>query len=210
MGDWNGDGVDTPGLYRRSDGYVYLRNTNTQGIADISFYFGNPSDIPIAGDFDGDGFDTVGIYRPSNQRFYIINRLGSGDTGLGAADYEFPFGNPGDQPIVADPDGDGIDTVGIYRPSNGLVSFVSGETDPFSYGAPGDTAILGAWEGGNVDTIGLFRGRSNMFFLRSSNTTGAADHAFSYGAAGFAPVSGFFGDLPGGSDPPSPSLCPVS
>jgi len=210
VGDWNGDGVDTPGLYRRSDGYVYLRNTNTQGIADISFYFGNPSDIPIAGDFDGDGFDTVGIYRPSNQRFYIINRLGSGDTGLGAADYDYPFGNPGDQPIVADPNADGIDTVGVYRPSNGLVSFVSGETPPFLYGAPGDTAIFGAWEGGNDDTIGVFRGRSNMFFLRSSNTAGAADHAFNYGAAGFAPVSGFFGDLLGGSDPPSPSLCLVS
>ena len=35
MGDWDGDGVETPGLYRRSDGYVYLRNSNSQGIADI-------------------------------------------------------------------------------------------------------------------------------------------------------------------------------
>ena len=26
MGDWDCDGVDTPGLYRRSDGYAYLRN----------------------------------------------------------------------------------------------------------------------------------------------------------------------------------------
>ncbi|HHC07443.1 MAG TPA: hypothetical protein ENK55_01820, partial [Actinobacteria bacterium] len=33
MGDWDCDGVDTPGLYRRSDGYVYLRNSNTQGVA---------------------------------------------------------------------------------------------------------------------------------------------------------------------------------
>lgn len=209
-GDWDGDGVDTPGLYRRSDGYVYLRNSNTQGIADISFYFGNPSDIPIAGDFDGDGFDTVGIYRPSNQRFYVINRLGSGDAGLGAADYDFPFGNPGDQPIVADLDGDGIDIVGVYRPSNGLVSFVSGAPRSFSYGAPGDSAVFGAWEGEDVDTVGVFRGRSTMFFLRSSNTTGAAHHSFSFGAPGLVPVSGFFGDLPGGSDPPSPSLCPVS
>ncbi|MCJ7781057.1 MAG: hypothetical protein MUQ27_09540, partial [Acidimicrobiia bacterium] len=24
MGDWNCDGIDTPGLYRQSDGYVYL------------------------------------------------------------------------------------------------------------------------------------------------------------------------------------------
>ena len=38
-GDWNCDGVDTPGLYRQSDGFVYLRNSNTQGVADIQFFF---------------------------------------------------------------------------------------------------------------------------------------------------------------------------
>lgn len=209
MGDWNGDGVDTPGLYRRSDGYVYLRNSNTQGIADVSYYFGNPSDVPIAGDFDGDGRDTVAIYRPSNQRFYVINRLGSGDAGLGAADYDFPFGNPGDQPIVADFDGDGTDIVGIYRPSTGLVSFASPALSSFSYGAPGDHALVGAWEGGSVDTIAVQRPRSNVFFLRSSNTAGAADHVFPYGAPGFQPVSGVFGTLPGGSEPPLPDPCPA-
>ena len=31
------------------DGFVYLRNSNTQGIADIRFFFGNPGDVPIAG-----------------------------------------------------------------------------------------------------------------------------------------------------------------
>ena len=35
MGDWDCDGIDTPGLYRRSDGYAYLRNTNTQGTANV-------------------------------------------------------------------------------------------------------------------------------------------------------------------------------
>ena len=55
VGDWDCDGIDTPGLYRQSDGFVYLRNSNTQGIADIRFFFGNPGDIPMAGDFDNDG-----------------------------------------------------------------------------------------------------------------------------------------------------------
>ena len=77
-GDWNCDGIDTPGLYRRSDGYVYLRDSNTQGIADLDFFFGNPGDKPIVGDFNGDGCDTVSIYRLSEQRFYIINHLGDG------------------------------------------------------------------------------------------------------------------------------------
>jgi hypothetical protein len=107
MGDWNCDGVDTPGLYRQSDGFVYLRNSNTQGVADITFFFGNPGDVPIAGDFNADGCDTVSIYRPSNQTFYIINALGQDGGGLGAAQFSYVFGNPGDKPFVGDFNGDG-------------------------------------------------------------------------------------------------------
>ena len=72
----------------------------------------------MPGDTNGDGKDTISIYRPSEQRFYIINRLGSDGGGLGAADYFFSFGNPGDVPVVGDFDGDGIDTVGVYRSGN--------------------------------------------------------------------------------------------
>ncbi|MGB7861734.1 MAG: M15 family metallopeptidase, partial [Acidimicrobiia bacterium] len=114
MGDWDCDGVDTPGLYRRTDGYVYLRNSNNAGFGDISYFFGIPGDIPLAGDFDGDGCDTVSIYRPSEARFYIINELGSGDGGLGAADFSFLFGDHGDKPFAGDFDGDDIDTIGLH------------------------------------------------------------------------------------------------
>ena len=86
MGDWDCDGVDTPGLFRQSDAFAYLRNSNTQGIADIRFFFGNPSDIPLAGDFNGDGCDTLSLYRPSTQEFFIVNKLGENEGGLGAAD----------------------------------------------------------------------------------------------------------------------------
>jgi len=68
MGDWDCDGFDTPGMYRQSNGFAYLRNSNTQRVADVSFYFGNPNDIPLAGDFNGDGCDTVSVYRPSEGR----------------------------------------------------------------------------------------------------------------------------------------------
>jgi hypothetical protein len=85
MGDWDCDGIDTPGLYRRSDGFVYLRNSNTVGVADIPFFFGDPGDIPLAGDFNKDGCDTVSIYRPSQARIFVINELGANDGGLGAA-----------------------------------------------------------------------------------------------------------------------------
>jgi len=201
MGDWDGDGVDTPGLYRQADGYVYLRNTNTQGIADISFFFGNPGDIPLPGDFDGDGVDTVSIYRPAEARFYIINSLGSGDTGLGAAEYVVEFGSVGDQPLAADVGGTGVDVVGAYDVVNARVSFDTKPVTSFYYGSPGDQAVTAAF-GAAGDTVGVFRPSVNAFYLRSSNTAGNADVSFVYGQPGFLAVAGYFGDLPGGSTPP--------
>ena len=150
MGDWDCNDIDTPGLYRQSDGYVYLRNTNTQGTADVSFFFGDPGDVPIAGDFNGDGCDTVSIYRPSNQTFYIINKLGTKDGGLGAADYSYVFGDPGDQPFVGDYNGDGTDTPGLHRATTGLVYYRNTNTtgvahNTFIFGDPGDRFVTGDW-----------------------------------------------------------------
>jgi hypothetical protein len=183
MGDWDGDGVETPGLYRQSDGYVYLRNSNTQGVADIKFFFGNPGDVPIAGDFNGDGFDTVSIYRPSNQTFYIINKLGSGDQGLGAAEFSYVFGNPGDQPFVGDFDGDGVETAALHRESTGLVYFRNTHTQgiadaQFVFGDPGDRLVAGDWTGNGVFTPALFRPSNTTMYFRYTNTQGIADNQF--------------------------------
>ncbi|NNL47854.1 MAG: hypothetical protein HKO76_05770, partial [Acidimicrobiia bacterium] len=59
LGDWDCDGIDSPGLYRVSDGFVYLRNSNTIGTADVRFYMGEQGDRPLVGDFNGDGCDTI-------------------------------------------------------------------------------------------------------------------------------------------------------
>lgn len=207
-GDWNCDGVDTPGLYRRSDGFVYLRDTNTEGVANRSFYFGNPGDIPVAGDFDGDGCDTVSLYRPSEGRFYIINRLGAGMAGLGPADLAYYFGVPGDKPFVGDFDDDGIDEVGLHREATGLVYFrlthTQGVADvQFVYGNPGDIMLAGNWTGtSGPDTVGLFRPTNGKFHLSYSNDAGHADESFIFGNAQTVPVSGAFGSLPGGDPPP--------
>ncbi|MFQ5523988.1 MAG: M15 family metallopeptidase [Acidimicrobiia bacterium] len=200
MGDWDCDGVDTPGLYRQSDGYVYLRNSNTQGVADIRFYFGNPGDIPLAGDFDGDGCDTVSIYRPSEGRFYIINKLGSGDNGLGAAEFSFLFGDLGDKPFVGDFDGDGLDEVGLHRESTGRVYFrltlTTGVADlDFIFGNPGDLLVAGDWNGDGIDTPAIFRPSDGNWYLRLSNSSGVADHVIPFGLSdrGYLPVAGKMG-----------------
>jgi len=208
IGDWDCDEVDTPGLYRQSDGFVYLRDSNTTGVADITFFFGNPGDVPIVGDFDGDGCDTVSIYRPSEARFYIINELGQDGGGLGAADFSFIFGNPGDVPFVGDWNGNLTDTPGLRRPSDGFVHLRNTNSTgvanvSFFYGNPGDVPFAGDWNDDGVDTVGLYRPSNRTFYLRNSNSTGVANTSFAMGDPGSRPVAGDFGlNLP----PPPPPL----
>ncbi len=184
IGDWDCDGVDTPGLFRQSDAFAYLRNSNTTGIADIRFFFGDPSDVPLAGDWDGDGCDTLSIYRPGEQRFYVINKLGQNEGGLGAADFSFGFGDPGDKPVVGDWDGDGKDEVGLHRESTGFFywrnSLDTGVADgQIFFGDPGDQFVAGDWgvvDG--VDTPGVYRPPAGLVFLRHTLTQGNADSAY--------------------------------
>jgi Tol biopolymer transport system component len=201
VGDWDCDGDDTPGMHRPSDGFIYLRTSNTQGVADVSFYFGNPSDVPLAGDFNGDGCDTVSIYRPSEARFYIINELGNDDGGLGAADYSFLFGNVGDNPVVGDWDGDGVDEIGLHRESTGFFYYrntlTTGIADGhFYFGNPSDRLVSGDWGGvEGQDTPAIFRPSNTAFYFRDTLTQGIADSQFTWAGAGSAwlPVAGTFG-----------------
>ncbi|MGB7861303.1 MAG: hypothetical protein WBM90_12460, partial [Acidimicrobiia bacterium] len=50
-GDWNGDGIDTPAIFRPSEGNWYLRLANTPGYANhvISFGVGRRGFLPVAG-----------------------------------------------------------------------------------------------------------------------------------------------------------------
>ena len=81
-GDWNGDGMDTTGVFRPSNGALYLKNTNATGFADIQINYGLPGDKPVTGDWDDDGIDTIGIYR--NGTFYLrnSNTIGFADLGV--------------------------------------------------------------------------------------------------------------------------------
>jgi len=190
MGDWNGDGITTPGVYRNGD--FYLRNSNTTGFAELVFPFGIPGDIPMAGDWNGDGIDTVGIYRDG--RFFLANT-----NGAIFADAVFDLGIPGDIPIAGDWDGDGIDTVGVFRPSTGGLFLKNSNTTGFAdivlnYGLPGDRPITGDWDGDGIDTIGVYR--NGAFFLRNSNTPGFADIVFGLGVPGDVPIAGDWDGLP--------------
>ena len=177
---------DTTGVFRPSNGLLYLKNQNTTGFADVAINYGTAGDYPVAGDWDGNGTATIGIYR--NGVFYLRN-----SNTVGFADLAFAFGQPGDQPVAGDWNGDGMDTIGIYR--NGLFllrnSNSAGAPDTsFALGNPGDVGISGDWNGDAKDTTCVFRPGNGVIFLNNANTSGFADVALNYGLSGDRPVTG--------------------
>jgi len=65
VGDWDGDGRDSVGVFDPATATFYLRNTNTTGVGEVSASFGNPNDWPIIGDWNGDHIDTIGVVHRS-------------------------------------------------------------------------------------------------------------------------------------------------
>ena len=96
-GDWDGDGIDTIGLYRISSSTFFLIDDLDTG-ADTSFHFGTTFDLPMAGDWDGDGVDGVGVYRRSNQTMHLTEDLG-------ATERVFTFRSNGTLPVAGNWDG---------------------------------------------------------------------------------------------------------
>ncbi len=192
VGDWDGNGTATIGIYR--DGSFYLRNSNTLGFAEIVFPFGQPGDQPVAGDWDGDGTDTIGVFRPSTAQFLLRN-----SNSEGTADLSFFLGNPGDIGIAGDWDGNGTDTTGVFRPGNGVIFLKNANSTgiadvALNYGLAGDRPITGDWNNDGIDTIGVYRNGS--FYLRNSNTIGFAEIIFSLGNPGDMPIAGDWDDRP--------------
>ena len=193
--DWDGDGTETPGMYRPGTGFAYLTNSlpaeGTVGYGEVEFFFGLTGDQVFSGDWDGDGTDTLGIAR--NGKMYLRN---TNDTGV--ADVEFWFGNPADRAFSGDPDGDGVDGVFLYRPSSGFTYFTNdpplGDVAPTDgslfFGVPSDRFVVGDWDGDEVDTVGVFRPSETTVYLRNTNSTGIADESYKWGLGSWVPTAG--------------------
>lgn len=110
VGDWNGDGVSTIGVFRSGAWLLDADADGRQSKTDRSAKFGQAGDIPVVGDFNGDGVEELGVYRAGR---WIIDTNHNGE--IDAADQVFELGGAEDFPIVGDWDGDGVDEPGLYR-----------------------------------------------------------------------------------------------
>ncbi len=185
-GDWNGDGVDTPGVFRPSTGEWLLSDT-LSGPATITFSYGRAGDIPVVGDWNGDGKDTQGIVRQGNGRWILSNALGTAGT------IYITYGVGSDIPVAGDWNGDGKDTQGVFRPSTASWllsnSLESGASTTFSYGRSSDLPVVGDWNGDRIDTAGVFRPSGAQWILANS-LGGGQSVAFAFGLPSDTPIVG--------------------
>jgi hypothetical protein len=195
-GDWNGDKVDSIGIYRSNSGVFYLSNSNITPVTNYSLTFGNPGDRPFAGRWlptmNSDG---VGVYRNSNGILYQKVALTTG-----FSDFFAVFGNPGDQPVAGDWNNDGNDSIGIYRSSNqtwfltnnSVPSGVTFSDVSFTWNIGTGVPVAGDWDGASGSTVG-FLSNSGAFALRSANAASASDNVFAFGPTGSRPIAGKWG-----------------
>jgi hypothetical protein len=192
---------DTIGVRRPSNGVFYLRTTNTTGAPEYSILYGFPTDIGLTGDWNGDNIDTVGFYRPSTAFFTLSDTPAASVVGLPTTNYNFGFGSlaTGDIPVVGDWDGNGRDSVGIYRPGNRTFYLRNALSGGFAdatifmpFAQAGDIPIAGDWNGDLRHSPGMYRPSTSQFLLTNRFFTGNATlhHLFTFGLPGDRPVVG--------------------
>jgi hypothetical protein len=208
VGDWDGDGTTTAGIYRppgmpfngTTSGRWILTDSYSGEFVTYDFYYGQAGDIPVVGDWDGNGTTTIGVFRPSTQEWILRNENSGGPNDIPT----FSYGAADDLPVPGDWDGNGTVTVGVFRPANApwggpnpewllRNSNTPGPVDitTFTYGAPGDTGVVGDWDGNGTMTIGVYRPSTQQWLLRNENNGGQQDIGpFTYGQSGDRPVVG--------------------
>ena len=127
-------------------GNVYFLSgaVNTDGIAQKTFSFGDPSDEVYFGDWYGTGKDL-----PLVRRGNVFFKPNSTNPNL--TESVFAYGDNGDTVLIGDWDGDGKDSIAIRRGNHYFVKNdidKTGKADSeFFYGDAADKVLVGNWDG---------------------------------------------------------------
>jgi hypothetical protein len=202
VGDWNGSGTDKVGVFRPSTGQFLMQIDATTV---VTVNFGQFGDFAVVGDWDGNGIDTPGVFNPTTGQWQLTNGFKNQNLNNTSPPVNFTFtlGQSGDQPIVGDWDGNGIDGVGVFRQGNSTFFLSNGfqgtiDIKPFIFGSLGSQAIAGDWNGDGIDTIGVFSQNTGSMALNNTNNpgNGIGDIVFNFGSVADLPLAGDWNGKP--------------
>ena len=199
LGDWDGDGAQTPGTFVGGEWRLRPSMVRTTGTAP-TFTFGQAGDRPVTGDWNGDGITDFGVVRGAEWLLALGPAPAHGTSptvwrDVTLADPTDPAGARG-MPVTGDWDGDGSDGIGVFL--RGRWTLADPLPDPAAppvtprtvwYGTTGDRPVVGDWEGDGTDGLGVARG--DHWYLRTAVAHGAATHTLSVSGrrVGDVPVS---------------------
>jgi hypothetical protein len=119
VGDWDGSGTFTIGVYRPSNATWYLRNSNSPGAPDITpFAYGASYMKPVVGDWDGDGKWTVGVFDPRGNGSWLLRDVN--DRGFWDVP-AFAYGAPTWTPVIGQYHGN-LDLLALGGEGSGAAS----------------------------------------------------------------------------------------
>lgn len=110
VGDFNGDGVDTIGIYRRGRWVLDVNGDGRFDEVDRNLELGTADDLPLVADIDGDGSDEIGLFRAGRWQFDLDH-----DGRFGDRDLVFEMGQAGDLPLIGKFTDSGKSRFAVYR-----------------------------------------------------------------------------------------------
>lgn len=158
VGDWDGDGVESLGLFVEGQWFMDRNGDGVWDREDLWAELGSKKDQPVVGDWDGDGKADIGVFGPQWAGDSLAVAV---EPGLPADTNSFiPVSRPKNVPPA---------DLGITFGQRVMKHRNSGKVrldlvdHVFEYGNEGDRAITGDWNGDGVSKIGVWR--NGEFYL---------------------------------------------
>jgi peptidase M23-like protein len=189
VGDWNGDGIDTPGLVRCN---LWIMNNGFDSQFDFQFQYGagDCSMKPVVGDWDGDGVDEPGMVSGNT---WLLNYDFDGQANISCS-----WASSTHKHLGGDWNGDGVDSPGAFAaPYDWFMNNACDSTTDisFQFGSGGALPVVGNWDGGTTpgdlglaDHPGVVIG--NVWFLNNGFDCCSDWAEFGFGSDTHTPLAG--------------------
>ncbi len=185
VGDWDGDGKDDIGIFGPRWPKDEVAIAREPGLPDpANLHRSEPKNVPPTEEQAPVGTRSVKVSIEGATREDLI-------------DHVFAYGQPQDQPIAGDWNGDGIRTVGTFRDGRWVLdSDADGRQESSDavvrFGQAGDQPVVGDWNGDGVEQIGVYRNGTWILDTNGNQELDATDRVFEMGVGTDVPVVGDF------------------